>query len=113
MSVMMPTMAVAVAVVVEMLDRDQPRPAAIIGLGPRSVDLAGRVIIALRPGSVELTRRIGVVRTRCFGTGRETGQQDYRREESKRAHTLDVVSLRRDGKIAGRKQAALQGNVIV
>jgi hypothetical protein len=27
--------------------------------------------------------------------------------------SLDVVSLRRDGKIAGRKQAALQGNVIV
>jgi hypothetical protein len=106
-------MAVAVAVVVEMLDRDQPRPAAMIALGPRSVDLAGRIIIALRPGSVELTRRIGVVRTRCFGTGRETGQQDYRCEESRRAHTLDVVSLRRDGKIAGRKQAALQGNVIV
>jgi hypothetical protein len=62
MSVLMPTMAVMmVVVVVEILDPDQPRPAAIIFLGPGSVDLA---------------RRIGVARTRCFGTGRETGQQD-------------------------------------
>ena len=63
MSVLMPTMAVmmVVVVVVEILDPDQPRPAAIISLGPGSVDLA---------------RRIGVARTRCFGTGRETGQQD-------------------------------------
>jgi hypothetical protein len=63
MSVLMPTMAVmmVVVVVVEILDPDQPRPAAIIFLGPGSVDLA---------------RRIGVARTRCFGTGRETGQQD-------------------------------------
>jgi hypothetical protein len=100
MSVVMPAVAVVVAVVmvVEMLDRDQPRPAAIIPLGPGSVDLAGHR---------------GVVRTRCFGTGRETGQQDYRREESKPAHALDMVSLRRDDKIAGQKQAALQGNVIV
>ena len=59
MSVAMPTMAVVM--VVEMLDPDQPWPAAIISLGPGSVDLA---------------RRIGVARTRCFGTGRETGQQD-------------------------------------
>src|SRR5216683_4360446 len=103
MSVVMPTVTVTVTVVmvVEMPDRDQPRPAAIIPLGPGSVDL----------GSVDLAGRIGVARTRCFGTGRETGQQDYRREESKSTHTLDVVSLRRDGKIAGRKQAALQGNV--
>jgi hypothetical protein len=62
MSVLMPTMAVMmVVVVVEILDPDQPRPAAIIFLGAGSVDLA---------------RRIGVARTRCFGTGRETGQQD-------------------------------------
>jgi hypothetical protein len=99
MSVVMPTMAVVVvAVVVEMPNLNQPRPAAIIFLRPRSVTVAGR---------------IGVVRTRCFGTGRETGQQDYRREESKPAHALDMVSLRRDDKIAGQKQAALQGNVIV
>jgi hypothetical protein len=50
-----------VMVVVEMLDPNQPRPAAIISLGPRSVAVA---------------RRIGIVRTRCFGAGRETGQQD-------------------------------------
>src|SRR5713226_6756208 len=101
MSVVMPTMAVvvvvvvavvAVVVVVEMPNLNQPQPAAIIFLRPRSVTVAGR---------------IGVVRTRCFGTGRETGQQDYRREESKPTHTLDVVSLPRDGKIAGRKRAAL------
>jgi hypothetical protein len=61
MSVLMPTMAVMMVVVVEILDPDQPRPAAIIFLGP---------------GSVNLARRIGVARTRCFGTGRETGQQD-------------------------------------
>jgi hypothetical protein len=54
-------MAVMMVVVVEILDPDQPRPAAIIFLGP---------------GSVNLARRIGVARTRCFGTGRETGQQD-------------------------------------
>jgi hypothetical protein len=41
MSVVMP--AVAVVMVVEMLDRDQPRPAAIIPLGPGSVDLAGHM----------------------------------------------------------------------
>jgi hypothetical protein len=69
-------MAVVVMVVVEMPNQNQPRPAAIKPLGPRSVDLAGRIIIPLRPGSVEPTRRIGVVRTRCVGTGRETGQQD-------------------------------------
>ncbi len=97
MSVVMPTMAVVV-VMVEMPNLNQPRPAAIIFLRPRSVTVA---------------RRISVVRTRCFGAGRETGQQDYRREGSEPTHTLDVVSLRRDGKIAGRKKAALQGNVIV
>jgi len=52
---------VMVVVVVEMLDLNQPRTAAIISLGPRSVAVA---------------RRIGIVRTRCFGAGRKTGQQD-------------------------------------
>jgi hypothetical protein len=55
-------MAVVVMVVVEMPNQNQPRPAAIKLLGPNPITVA---------------RRIGVVRTRCFGTGRETGQQDY------------------------------------
>jgi hypothetical protein len=76
MSMVMPTMGVAAAlvIVVEMLDRDQPRATAIIALGPRSVDLAGRIIISLGPGPVELGGRIGIAWTRCLGTGRETGQ---------------------------------------
>jgi hypothetical protein len=100
MSVVMPTVTVAVSlvIVVEMLDRKEPRPAAIIALGPWSVDLAGRII--------------GIAWTHRFDTGRETGQRDYRREEFKPTRTLDVVSHRRDGKIGCRKQAALQGNVI-
>jgi len=77
MAVVVVVVAVVVVVVVEMPNLNQPRPAAIIFLRPRSVTVAGR---------------IGVVRTRCFGTGRETGQQDYRREESKSTHTLDMVS---------------------
>ena len=60
LSVVMPTTMV-VMMVVEMLDRDQPRPAAIISLGPRPVTLAWC---------------IGVARTRCFGAGRESSQQD-------------------------------------
>ena len=77
MAVVVVVVAVVVVVVVEMPNLNQPRPAAIIFLRPRSVTVA---------------RRIGVVRTSGFGTGRETGQQDYRREESKSTHTLDMVS---------------------
>ena len=46
---------------VELLDRNQPRSAAIISLGPRSVSVA---------------RCIGIARTRCIGAGRESSQQD-------------------------------------
>ena len=60
LSVVMPTTMV-VMMVVEMLDPNQPRLAAIISLGPRPVSVA---------------RRIGVARTRCFGAGRESSQQD-------------------------------------
>jgi hypothetical protein len=59
MSVVMPTMAVAMGV--EMPNPNQPRPAAII---------------PLRPNRVTVAWRIGVVRTHWFGAGRETGQQD-------------------------------------
>ena len=46
--------------VVEMTEPSEPRPAAIKLLGPNLVTLA---------------RPIGVVRTRCFGAGRKSGQQ--------------------------------------
>jgi hypothetical protein len=54
-------MAVMMMVMVVMLDPNQRRLAAIVSLGPGSVLVAGR---------------ISIVRTRCFGTGRESSQQD-------------------------------------
>jgi hypothetical protein len=47
--------------VVEMTEPSEPRPAAIKLLVPNLVTVA---------------RPIGVVRTSCFGAGRESGQQD-------------------------------------
>jgi hypothetical protein len=53
--------AVMAVEVVEMTELSEPRPAAIEFLGPSPVTVA---------------RPIGVVRTSCFGAGRESGQQD-------------------------------------
>jgi hypothetical protein len=47
--------------VVEMMEPSEPWPAAIKLLGPNPVTVV---------------RPIGVVRTSCFGAGRESGQQD-------------------------------------
>jgi hypothetical protein len=52
-------MVVEVVEVVEMTEPSEPRPAAIKLLGPNPVTVA---------------RPIGVVRTSCFGAGRESGQ---------------------------------------
>lgn len=97
----MPTRAVVMVmmVVVNMPHRHQLHRAAIIALGPRPVDTLGP-----RP-----IRRIGIAWTGWFGTGRKTGQQDDRREESKPTHVWTwSASARR-----ARKQATVQGNVIV
>ena len=103
------TMAEAVAKVVDMPDPNQPRPAAVISLRPRSV--------SIRPGSVGIARRIriarlitvagriGIVRTSGFGTGRETRQQDHQHEESKFTHGLEMGSPRRVGKLRGKSVA--------
>jgi hypothetical protein len=72
-SVVMPTVVV---VMVGWLDRNQPRRAAIISLGPGSVGVDGR---------------IGVARTRGLGAGRQSGQQDERGEESESTHAFDMV----------------------
>jgi hypothetical protein len=64
MPTMKATMKVEAAMaveVVEMTEPSEPRPAAIKRLGPNPVTVA---------------RPIGVVRTSCFGAGRESGQQD-------------------------------------
>jgi hypothetical protein len=79
--------AMVMVMVVGMLDQYRSRPATII---------------PLRPGSVELVGRIGIVRARWFGAGRETGQQDDRREESQSTHTIDMVSPRRDSRSPGK-----------
>jgi hypothetical protein len=63
-SVVMPAVAVVAMMVVEMLDPNQPRLAAVVVLGPGSV-------------AVTVARRIGIVRAGCFGAGRKSSQQDY------------------------------------
>ena len=64
MPTMKATMKVETAMAVEVVEITEPaeqRPAAIKLLGPNPVTVA---------------RPIGVVRTSCFGAGRERGQQD-------------------------------------
>jgi 3-isopropylmalate/(R)-2-methylmalate dehydratase large subunit len=106
-SVVMPAVATVAAVpavaamvmvmVVGMLEQHLPRSATII---------------PLRPGAVELVGRIGIVRARWFGAGRETGQQDDRREESQSTHTLNISQRTTGLKVARQSPPALQGNVI-
>jgi hypothetical protein len=43
---------------------------------PMSVLMPTMAVMMVVVVVVNLARRLGVARTRCFGTGRETGQQD-------------------------------------
>src|SRR4029077_9806568 len=92
-------MAVAEMVMVEMAEvvetakLNQPWPATVVALRPHAVAIRPRsVTIARRIGIAGRRRRIRIVGTSSFGTGRETHHQDHRQQESEFTHALDMVS---------------------